>query len=114
MLARYLDGTESVTRVELDEQPDLFAFTVERPGHGPLVVLWKDGDAFYGEDQPPTLIDWPWPHDIAVAVDAFEAAQRVEAQAGQLELAVSVTPTFLSMPSDAQVRVRPSRSISSA
>lgn len=96
LLARHLDGAESVTRIQLDEHPNIFAFAVARPARGPLVVLWTGGDVFSGEDEPPTLIDWPWRHDTAFAVDAFGAPQRVEVRAGHLQVGVSVTPTFLS------------------
>lgn len=50
LLAAHLDGAESVNRVQLDGQPRIRAFTVERPERGQVVVLWKEGDAFAGED----------------------------------------------------------------
>jgi len=40
-------------------------------------VLWKDGDVFSGEDEPATLVDWPWPFAAAFAVDAFGDPQPV-------------------------------------
>jgi hypothetical protein len=94
-LASYLDGAVSVTRVEHDGDPGLFAFTVERAGRGELIVLWKDGDVFSGEVQPPALVDRPRPFEAAFAVDACGDPQPVALHAGRLQLAVSVTPIFV-------------------
>ena len=48
----------------------------ERAGRGELIVLWCDGDVFSGEEEPPTLVDWPWSFEAAFAVDAFGEPQR--------------------------------------
>jgi hypothetical protein len=94
-LASYLDGAVAVTRIAHHDDPELFAFAVERAGRGELIVLWKDGDVFSGEEEPPALVDWPWPFEAAFAVDAFGAPQPVAIDAGRLQLAVSVTPLFV-------------------
>jgi hypothetical protein len=71
-------------------------------------VLWKDGDVFSGEEEPATLVDWPWPFEAAFAVDAFGDPQPVAPHAGRLELAVSVTPIFVAPePLDDHERPRP-------
>ena len=62
----------------------------------PLAVLWKDGDVFAGEDDPPAIVHWPWPHDSAFTTDAFGEIQSADVDAGHVRLDVSVTPIFLS------------------
>jgi hypothetical protein len=104
LLAEHLDGARSVARVPLDRHPDVFAFLVTRPGQPPLIVLWKHGDLFSGEDEPPTTVLWRWPHDRAVAVDALGATQTVQLHDGSLSLSVSVTPLFVTAPSVQEFR----------
>ena len=91
-LAHQLDGAQSVARVPLERHPDVFAFTVERPDRGPLVVLWRDGDLFSGEDEPETIVEWPWPHDDAAAIDVLGVGQTVQHHDGHIRVPVSVTP----------------------
>jgi hypothetical protein len=95
-LAAQLQGAAAVARVDRADHPDLLAFTVERNQRPPLVVLWNDGDVFSGEEQELTVVEWPWPHEAAFAVDAFGTPQAVELRGGQLSVAVTVTPTFVS------------------
>lgn len=94
-LSHQLDGAQSVTRVPLERHPDVFAFTVERPDRGPLVVLWRDGDLFSGEDEPDTIVEWPWPHDHAAAINVLGVGQTVQHHDGHIRVPVSVTPLFL-------------------
>jgi hypothetical protein len=101
LLAEHLDGARSVARVPLDHHPDVFAFEVKRPGRGPLIVLWKGGDLLFGEDEPPTMVEWRWSHEHAVAVDALGRAQDVEVREGLLSVAVSVTPLLVTAPAPA-------------
>jgi hypothetical protein len=95
LLADQLDGAETVTRSHLDQHPGVYAFAVERPERGQLLVLWKDGDVFSGEDEPPALIDYPWPHGKALAIDALGTPQRLDVQGGQVQLPIGVTPIFI-------------------
>jgi hypothetical protein len=74
----------------------VIAFGVERGDGAPLVVLWTDGDMFSGEDEATTVVEWRWPHDQAVAVDAFGAGRPCELHDGRLVLELSVTPVFVS------------------
>ena len=63
---------------------------------------------FSGEEEPSTLVDWPWSSEAAFAVDAFGEPQPVALHAGHLQLAVSVTPTFIAPePFDHHERPRP-------
>jgi hypothetical protein len=96
LLSRHLEGARSVAQVPLERHPDVFAFTVERPDRGPLVVLWQDGDLFSGEDEPATVVEWPWPHEGAAAIDALGVNPRVSRDNGRLSVPVSVTPVFVS------------------
>ncbi|HTP18027.1 MAG TPA: YceI family protein [Solirubrobacteraceae bacterium] len=95
LLARHLDGATSVARIVREQQPEVFAFTVERHDRGPLVVLWRDADLFSGEDEPPIVVEWPWPYEHAVAVDALGVEHGVALDDGHLTLSVSVTPMFV-------------------
>jgi hypothetical protein len=94
MLAEHLDGARAVTRVELESHPDVCAFAVERPERPALAILWKDGDVFSGEDEPPTVVQWPWPGDHADAIDALGAHHTVERH-NDGHLPVSITPLIL-------------------
>lgn len=93
LLARQLAGTISVTR-------NGYAFTVERDGRPPLLVLWDQRDTFDGEDQPPVPVSVPWADPDATAVDAFGAAHHVEVCDGRLHTAVTDTPIFVSATGD--------------
>lgn len=96
LLTRLLAGAESVTRVEIDAQPELFAFEVRCQDRDPLLVLWKQGDTFSGETDAPTLTEWPWTAPGVDAVDVFGAPHPVEHRDGVVRLSVSSTPAFIS------------------
>lgn len=70
-------------------------FEVGRPGRGPLVVLWRDGDLVEGERDEPAGMEWPWPHATVAAGDALGARPGVSLEAGRVRLTLSVTPVFL-------------------
>jgi hypothetical protein len=95
LLARSLAGASSVTRLAVAGHPELVAFAVQREGRGPLHVLWKDGDVFTGEDEPPEPITWEWPSTAARVVDVFGIVQPVEHEPNALRLSVSVTPILV-------------------
>jgi hypothetical protein len=94
LVASHLRGATEIRR--LDPQ-DLYAFAVTRADGRPLHVLWAGGDAFSGEDEPPVIVDWPWPHPSARVVDAFGAEERLAVSGDMVRLRVSVTPFFLSL-----------------
>jgi hypothetical protein len=95
LLAGQLAGVDGVTRVEAPGRTDLQLFDVRRSGRGPLLVVWRRGDSFGGEDDPPVAFDWPWPAAQAAAVDALGQAQPAEVRARRVHLGVSVTPLFV-------------------
>jgi hypothetical protein len=95
LLAEHLDAARSVARVPLEQHPEVCAFTVERRDRAPLAVLWNDGDLFSGEDEPPTVVEWPWPYEQAVAIDALGLDRAVGVRDGRLTVPVSVTPLFI-------------------
>ncbi|HKV85481.1 MAG TPA: hypothetical protein VJN88_13055, partial [Ktedonobacterales bacterium] len=95
LLARLLADATSVARIAVEAHPDVFAFEVRRQDREPLLVLWKRGDTFTGEMEPPEVIDWPWSAPTVDAVDVFGARQPVECRGCVIRLAVSVTPTFI-------------------
>jgi hypothetical protein len=105
LLSDQLDGAQSITRVSVGHHPEVFAFAAERADRGRLVVLWKDGELFSGEDEPTTIVEWPWPHDEVAAIDALGRDHVVAHIDGHVTVPVSVTPLFLAEPVD-----RPSRS----
>jgi len=94
LLAGKLGGVESVRRIVVPEQPELYVFEVQR-ARRPLMVAWVRCDGLDGEDVPavPLVCDWTKPE--AAAVDAFGAAVPIRVHNGRLHLAVSVTPTFV-------------------
>lgn len=95
-LAAELQGARSVTAVD-DAAGHLGvrAFEVDRPGRGPLAVLWCDGDVVDGEGDEPVRLEWPWPHDTVVARDGLGACAPVSLEHGRLRMALSVTPVLL-------------------
>ncbi|GAA4581485.1 hypothetical protein GCM10023194_12860 [Planotetraspora phitsanulokensis] len=95
LLAAQLDGVRRVTRVEVADRPTVYAFQVDRAGREPLLVLWDHRDMFDGEDAAPVTVTWPWPASSATAIDALGDVPAVELRDGRIELAVSVTPIFV-------------------
>lgn len=79
-------------------QPGLYAFAVDRPGRGPLLVIWDHRDPFDGEDEPPADVSWPWPAATATVTDVFGRTWTATSQDGRLRLPVSVTPLFVELP----------------
>jgi hypothetical protein len=95
VLAAQLAGATTVCRTTLPGMPGVWAFDVERPGRGPLLVLWDHRDAFAGEDEPEVSVGVSWQAETATITDAFGAASTVRGDNGQLQLQVSVTPLFV-------------------
>jgi hypothetical protein len=94
LLAEQLAGAHTVTRVEIRDQPTLYAFEVGRRGRRRLLVLWDHRDAFDGEDEPAVTTTWPWT-TAATVTDVFGQTATVEAQNGQIRVPVSLTPVFV-------------------
>ena len=94
LLAEKMAGARSVARVTGD-RPGLRAFEVDRPGRGPLLVIWDHRDPFDGEDEPPVEVTWPWPEATATLTDVFGRTWTARHQDGQIRLPVSVTPLFV-------------------
>jgi hypothetical protein len=95
LLAEKMAGARSVSRVPAGDQPSLYAFEVDRPGRGPLLVIWDHRDPFDGEDDPPVEVTWPWPTSAAAVTDVFGGTRTTRRQDGQIRLPVSGTPLFL-------------------
>ncbi len=99
LLASLVDGADSVTRVMIDgSPPGINSFRIDRPGREPSVVLWQDGDAFSGEEQPTACVAVPWRWEAARVIDVFGASQSVAVHSGSVHVAVPVTPVFVSVP----------------
>lgn len=92
-LSGYLSQAGAVKRLE--SGAGLVAIEIEKPD-GPCVVFWLEADAFTAEDEPPRLIDWPWPNAGARVVDVFGVSREVATADGKLSLGVGVTPLFVS------------------
>ncbi|MER7274042.1 hypothetical protein ABT369_06290 [Dactylosporangium sp. NPDC000244] len=105
LLAAHLNGATRVTRLDAPDQPELYAFRIERPARGPLLVLWQRRDTFSGEDEPPAAATWPWDGG-AEAVDAFGDRHEVTVDGGRLRLAVDATPVLISESRDATSSAR--------
>ena len=95
LLAEKMAGARSVSRVPTGDQPSLCAFEVDRPGRGPLLVIWDHRDPFDGEDEPPAEVTWPWPATAATLTDVFGRTWTARYQEGQIRLPVSATPLFV-------------------
>jgi hypothetical protein len=94
LLAAYLNDATEVRRLD---PPDLCAFAVTHADGRTLQIIWADGDVFSGEDAPPIVVEWSWPHPAARVVDAFGTEEVIAATDGKIRLEVSVTPVFLSL-----------------
>ena len=95
LLAAHLRDVVTVTPVDVPGHGDVYAFRVDREERGPVLVLWRHGDTFDGEDEPGTAVAWPWSSPVAIAVDAFGDTRTIDARAGAVQLDVSVTPIFV-------------------
>lgn len=93
LLSTLMQGAVAVRRLAADD--GIVAIEVERAGNGPLQVLWAEGDAYAGEEQPARSLVWPWREPTARIVDAFGVAQPVDLREGRLALAVTVTPLLI-------------------
>jgi hypothetical protein len=91
-LAAAIEGMSGIR--QLRTPPGIVGIEIVRE-RGPLNVFWTEGDSFAGEDEPPQLLDWPWPHDTVKAADAFGAARPLFVKNGRLSLGLSVTPLFI-------------------
>lgn len=94
LLTDLLDGASTVDRLTTDD-PNLRAFEIHRPGRPRLLALWYRRDGFEAEDAPSVRVTWPWTAASARTVDAFGDRGTACVTAGHVELAVSVTPVFL-------------------
>jgi hypothetical protein len=72
-----------------------FLFEVDRRGRGPLLVVWRQRDSFYGEDEPAVPFAWPWPAAHADVIDAFGRKQPVGLRDGRVLPEVSLPPLFV-------------------
>jgi len=100
ILADQLRGLEAVTRLESAAHPRVVLHEVRRHQRPPLLVAWRTGDAFSGEDEPASSFSWFWPpaHGPAgrlAAVDAFGRACPAEIRDGKLWVGLGITPIFI-------------------
>jgi hypothetical protein len=90
--AALMDGATAVRRVETNL--GIVAMEVDRPT-GPLYVFWAEADPFTGEDEPPKLIEWPWPAETAHVCDVFGISRDAVPTSGHLSIGVTNTPLFV-------------------
>jgi hypothetical protein len=104
LLAEKTAGARAVSRVTSDSSavlaacgggPSVYAFEIERPGRGPLLVLWDHRDPFDGEDEPPTEVTWPWSATAATVTDVFGRTWTAASQDGRIQLSVGADPVFV-------------------
>lgn len=93
LLAHRLADVQEVVRLETDD--DVTAIALHRRSRPPSNVLWRNGDAFAGEDEPARPISWPWPVEGGDVVDAFGQRQSLGRDDNVLRLNLSVTPVFV-------------------
>jgi hypothetical protein len=87
-----MEGATAVRRIETDL--GIVAMEVVRE-RGSLHVFWAEADPFTGEDEPPKLIEWPWPAEAAHVCDVFGISRDAVPTSGLLSLGVSNTPLFV-------------------
>jgi hypothetical protein len=93
--ARFADLMSDATGVRrIDTDLGIVAMEVSRQ-RGTLHVFWTEADPFTGEDEPPKLIEWPWPAESAHVCDVFGIARDARPASGRLSLGVSITPLFV-------------------
>ncbi len=95
LLCEQLAGLTAVTRIELADQPLVYAYRVDRTGRDPLLVVWVDRDTFSGENEPDLDVDVAWDAKRAAAVDALGSVQEVDVRVGRLRLRACVTPLLV-------------------
>jgi hypothetical protein len=95
LLADKAAGAQAVSSVTSDGRTGLYAFEGDRPGHGPLVVLWDHRDPFDGEDEPPVEVTWPWSAATATVTDVFGRTWTATSHDGRIRLLVGADPLFV-------------------
>ncbi|KDN21992.1 glycoside hydrolase family protein [Amycolatopsis rifamycinica] len=95
LLTGRLGDVRHVAEVDVPGDANLYVFEVDRTGRGPLLVAWRRGDDFDGEDEPPTPFECAWTASDARATDALGRPVPVEVRAGRLRVPVSLTPVFV-------------------
>ncbi len=96
-MAATLLGVRAVRRLNTPDQPNLYAYEVDRGARGPVLAAWIKGDAFTGEDLAPVTATLPWRSKHADAVDIFGKPVTVVASATGLSLPLTVTPVYVSV-----------------
>lgn len=93
--ARFAELMSDATAVRrIDTDLGIVAMEVSRE-RGPLFVFWTEAEPFMGDDQPPTLVEWPWAPPSAHMIDVFGIGHETPSATGTLSLGVSVTPLFV-------------------
>ena len=105
-LATQLRGAQSVTPIGADPGGGVRAYRAIGPDHGPVTVLWKDGDLIDGEREPPTRVQLDWREPTISAADALGVPVPVSVDGGKVALEVPVTPVFLSTRSPSRAASR--------
>ncbi|MBO0701567.1 MAG: hypothetical protein J2P38_01445 [Candidatus Dormibacteraeota bacterium] len=96
LLSDKLRGVEQVILRESPPGSRARIFEVQRSTGEPLFVAWERRDAYRGEDEPEVGFEWPWPWNVATAVDAFGVRHPVAVRQGRAAFSLSATPLFLS------------------
>ncbi len=94
-MSTMLAGTVRVEQIPTPERPEIFMFRVDRRKRHPLIVLWKRGDQFSGEDMPATQFEYPWTAKRAKATDAFGLELKAIVQSSRINLPISINPIYL-------------------
>ncbi len=95
IMAKALEGLQSVKRIEVPGRPSIFLYEVNRGKRGLSYVVWEKRNEFSGEDLPAVPFDWAWAAKKATAMDALGRTVPVKIADGQLHLDVSLTPIFI-------------------
>jgi len=94
-LTTVLSGVDEISRMDVLDRPDVFAFEVRRAGRGPCVIAWVRRDEWTGEDEPPVPVALPWTGDAALAIDTFGSPVAAEVCRTEVRLGLTLTPVFI-------------------
>lgn len=93
--AEALNAVKQVKRIALSDYSDIDYFELQRGGALSAFAIWRRGDRFTGESEPPIAISLHWPYGRVTATDVLGATVAVELAQENLRLKVGVTPIFL-------------------
>jgi hypothetical protein len=82
-------------RIQLGDQPDVFAFEAQRVGLRPCVIVWERRNGWASEDDPAVEVEIPWDAESVRGIDVFGSPVAARVSGSHVMLDVGSTPVFL-------------------